>query len=145
MPIQYQINTGQRRILAVATGSIGERDLVGYQQDIGSRPELAGFDELIDLSLVDSLLDIHLSTIKHVADLAAAMEHDHPPSKLAIVAPQDIYFGLGRMFEAFRTQSDHTRKQVSVFRSLLEAEQWLAPPPPRDPSPPAQKPPPVQA
>lgn len=129
MPIRYQVNAERRLILAVASESIGERDLIGYQQDIGTRPELAGFDELIDLSLVDSLLDIHLSTIKRVADLATSMERAHSPSKLAIVAPQDIYFGLGRMFEAFRTRSSQTRKQVSVFRSLLEAERWLAQPP----------------
>lgn len=46
-----------------------------------------------------------------------------PPSKVAIVAPEDLAFGLSRVFEVYREDdvSEHM-----VFRSEEEARIWLA-------------------
>ena len=42
--------------------------------------------------------------------------------KVAIVAPQDLTFGLFRMYEVHRKEE---RIQLSVFRSIKEAREWL--------------------
>lgn len=43
-------------------------------------------------------------------------------SKLAIVASDDIHFGLSRMYEMM---TDEMPQGVHVFRSMADAEQWL--------------------
>ena len=45
-------------------------------------------------------------------------------SKFAIVAPQDLAYGLGRMFETYRELMRPTR-QVGVFRTLSEGLAFL--------------------
>jgi hypothetical protein len=67
--------------------------------------------------------------IRQLARLSAGMDAAMT-SKLAIVAPGDFEFGLGRMYEAFRELQSGT-KQVNVFRSLEEALAWLGQSPTR--------------
>ena len=44
------------------------------------------------------------------------------PSRVAIVASEDLTFGLSRMYEVYREED---RLQFKVFRTELEARQWL--------------------
>ena len=39
--------------------------------------------------------------------------------------PRDLIFGLGRMYQACREQSERGTKQVGVFRTMDEALRWL--------------------
>jgi hypothetical protein len=48
-----------------------------------------------------------------------------PESKLAIVAPEDLAFGLGRVYEAYREGNDQSSKRVGVFRTWAEAWTFL--------------------
>ncbi|MGD9611902.1 MAG: hypothetical protein AB7V22_03285 [Kiritimatiellia bacterium] len=125
MPISYQADPGKRRIVAEASGAIGQQDLFAYQKDVGTRPEWAGLDEIFDVSHVDSLLDIHIDNLKALAQYAAGMDRPEQPTKFAIVAPQDLYFGLGRMYESLRESVPHATRQVAAFRTRAEAERWL--------------------
>ena len=45
-----------------------------------------------------------------------------PPSKVAIIAPEDVAFGLSRIFEVYREDdvSEHM-----IFRTEQEARAWL--------------------
>jgi hypothetical protein len=45
-----------------------------------------------------------------------------PSGKVAIVAPQDLTFGIFRIYAANR---EETRVKLSVFRSEPEAREWL--------------------
>lgn len=125
MPIAYQANLAKRRILAEATGAVGSQDLFAYQKDVGTRPEWAGYDELLDVSRVDRLLDIRLDNLKALANFAAGMDKPDLPSKFAIVAPQDLYFGLGRMYESLRESVPNASRRVAAFRTRADAERWL--------------------
>jgi hypothetical protein len=44
---------------------------------------------------------------------------------MAIVAPEDFAFGLGRMYEAYRGFEPAGKKEVGVFRTLREALEFL--------------------
>jgi hypothetical protein len=86
---------------------------------------VAGYDELIDMRDVER---IELPSPDRVMDLArysARMEGSTLPSKLAIIAPKDLAFGLGRMYQAQRGLEHRSTKQVGVFRSLEEALGFL--------------------
>ena len=128
MPISYHAEPAKHRIVAEASGAIGQQDLFAYQKDVGARPEWAGYDELFDVSHVASLLDIRIDNLKALADLAASMDQPGLPSKFAIVAPQDLYFGLGRMYESLRESAPHSSRRIAAFRSRAEAERWLETP-----------------
>jgi hypothetical protein len=43
-------------------------------------------------------------------------------AKMALVATNDEFYGLGRMYEMLR---DGSPLEIAVFRSLSEAEEWL--------------------
>jgi hypothetical protein len=75
-----------------------DADVFGYQQEVWSRPEVEGYNELVDM---DSVTRIDLPSTDRVAALAmksAIMDSRFYASKFAIVASQDVSFALGRMF-----------------------------------------------
>jgi hypothetical protein len=47
------------------------------------------------------------------------------PSKFAIVVPQDIAFGLGRMYEQLRELDRRSTRKVAGFRTVDEAPAFL--------------------
>ena len=58
--------------------------------------------------------------IEQVAEHARTIQIQS--GRVAIVAPQDLTFGLFRMYEVHRKEE---RIQLSVFRSIEEAREWL--------------------
>lgn len=128
MPITYQVDHDHHLIAAVASGAIGERDLSAYQTDIKSQPALAGYDEILDVTRVDGLLDINIHNLRKLAAFAASSDVPDKLSKFVIVAPQDVYFGLSRMYESFREGLPRSRRKLAVFHSRAEAEGWLSDP-----------------
>jgi hypothetical protein len=130
MPIDYHIDSDQRLVVARAYGAVVREDLFAYQRDVWSRPEVAGFSELVDMSGAEMLGDARAEEMLALAELAARMD---PPGgragRLAILAPQDLAFGLGRVYQAYREQTGGGTKQVGVFRTMDEALRWLAQPP----------------
>ena len=128
MPITYQVDHDHQLIAAVASGAIGERDLFAYQTNIKSQPALAGYDEILDVTRVDGLLDINIHNLRKLAAFAAASDVPDKRSKFVIVAPQDVYFGLSRMYESFREGLPRSHRELAVFHSREEAEGWLRDP-----------------
>ena len=80
-------------------------------------------NHLSDLRLWDlSRADINL-TSSQIEQLAKYGKSKFSiPSKVAIVAPEDLTFGLMRIYEVYRKQ-DLT--EIKVFRSEQEARIWL--------------------
>lgn len=73
------------------------------------------------------LWDLSFAGLNLTADqLREAAAHGRskqfPPSKIAIVAPDDLAFGLSRQFEFFRVDEQAT---TGVFRTEKEALAWL--------------------
>jgi hypothetical protein len=52
MPIAYCIDHERRLVMAKGYGTLTHEDVLGYQRDIRSHPELAGYDELMDRTLL---------------------------------------------------------------------------------------------
>jgi hypothetical protein len=50
VPIDYLINHERRVVLARCRGVLTDEDVFGYQHEVWSRPEVAGYDELVDMS-----------------------------------------------------------------------------------------------
>jgi hypothetical protein len=68
-----------------------------------------------------------------LAQHGAVANHGAPPSRVAIVAPTSLLFGLARMYQTCRELAGGTR-DVRVFRSRAAAAAWLDTPRPTPPS-----------
>jgi hypothetical protein len=73
---------------------------------------------LWDLS--DSGWDLTSEELGEVADYAKTKLL--LPSKIAFVAPEDLSYGLSRVYEAFRAQDG---LQIEIFRTEEKALNWL--------------------
>ena len=100
-------------------------DIFIYQQEVWSRPEVNGYDELMDMTDVERIDLRSVVRIKRLAELSASTDPAAVQSRFAIVAPGDYAFGLGRMYESYRRLEGRSTKQVGVFRSMIEARTFL--------------------
>ena len=126
MKIDYQINHMQQLVLARARNVLTEDDIFDYQREVWSRNDVTGFNELLDLSAVEQIDLTSTDSIEEFARLAVSMDIPATATRFAIVAPTDLMFGLGRMYEAYRNRNEQSTKQARVFRSRSEALAWLA-------------------
>jgi hypothetical protein len=125
MPITYRIDTKARIVVAAGHGALTDADVFGYQCDAWSRPEVRGFDELVDMTGVTEIVLPSTSRVRDLAALAADMDHPTQRTKFAIVAPASLSFGLGRMFQMYRELNPGSTKEVRVFKTLDEALKFL--------------------
>jgi hypothetical protein len=128
MPINHQIDHDQRLVIASPHGVLTDAEVFDYQMTVWSRPEVKGYNELVDMTAVAKIEYVSSARVNDLANLSASMDAEDAPSKLAIVATNDIHFGLGRMYEARREMAARSNKVVRVFRSRPEALQWLGVP-----------------
>jgi hypothetical protein len=125
MPIEYRIDHDRKLVLAKGRGTMTDQDVFGYQRDVWSRDDVAGYDELVDMSEVEHIALQSVDRVRQLASLSASMDAASLTSKLAIIAPQDDAYGLGRMYAAHRELDTRSRKRVEVFRSAKEALAFL--------------------
>jgi hypothetical protein len=124
MPIDYRVESDRRRVMAEGRGTVTAEEIFGYQREVWSRGDVAGFDELVDMSAVERVAEPSSDGMRGLAEMSARTD---PPgeTRFAIVAPQDSLFGLGRMYEAFRELNPRSTRLVSVFRDRESALRWL--------------------
>jgi hypothetical protein len=125
LPIQYHIDTERSLVAARANGVLTDADIFGYQREVWSRPEVAGFDELVDMTAVEQIDLPSQDRVRDLALISAAMDNPSRPARFAIVAPGRLAYGLGRMYQAYREMDEHSHKTVGVFRTLPEAWAYL--------------------
>lgn len=125
MPIEYTIDHARRLVLATGRGTLSGDDIFGYQKDVWSRPEVSGYDELMDMTDIEKIDLRSVEHIKQLAELSASMDATAAQSRFAIVAPGDYAYGLGRMYESYRRLEGRSTKQVGVFRSHADAMAFL--------------------
>lgn len=130
MPIRYRIDHEQRVVVAAGFGTFTDEDVFGYQREVWSRRDVAGYQELVDMTHVEHILLPSTERIKKLAQLAASMDDPGLKSKFAIVAPARLSFGLGRMFQIHRESDERSQKQVGVFHTLEQALTFLGLHPP---------------
>ena len=99
--------------------------LFEYQKAVWSDPAIADYDELVDMSGVEDVEAPSPSNVSALAGFSAKMDGSPKPTKLAIVAADDLLFGLGRMYQAYREMKPESKKEVAVFRSMPDAIAWL--------------------
>ncbi len=125
MPIEYRIDHERRIVFANGRGVMTDADFFGYQREVWSLSEVVGYHELVDMSAVERIELPSIDRMRALAALSARMDPPEHRTKFAIVASEDLAFGLGRMYEVFREGEASGRKEVMVFRTLDDALDWL--------------------
>lgn len=125
MPIEYRIDHDRKLVQVKAHGTVTDQDVFGYQREVWSRHDTAGYDELVDMTEVEHIALPSVDRVRQLASLSANMDAASFASKLAIIAPENVAFGLGRMYATYRQMEARSRKHVEVFRSRGEALAFL--------------------
>ena len=125
MPIHFDVDHSRRVVFAAGSGRLTDADVFGYQSEVWSRSDVHGYHELIDMSGVESIEPPTPERVRELAELAATMDAPNLPTRLAIVAPTTLAFGLGKMFQAQRDLQKDNQKEVGVFRTRQEALGFL--------------------
>jgi hypothetical protein len=125
MPIDYQVDRERRLVLAKGSGRVNGREVFAYQREAWAGAEVAGFNELIDMTEVESIEVPSLESVRELAALSATMDAPGIKSKCAIVAPGSLAHALSRLYEACRAMESMSTKEIAVFRSKAEALEWL--------------------
>jgi hypothetical protein len=121
MPIPYRYDEFANRLLTRCEGVVTQAEVLGHfrqlTRDARLRPRC---DVLLDLSFMASM-----PSTEQVSEAAMALEEMRELVSLgrcAIVAPEDLTYGLGRMFQGF---SWPVFTGMRVFRTHADAINWL--------------------
>ena len=125
MPIDFQVDHPRRIVFAWGRGTLTDQEVFGYQTEVWSLPEVEGYNELVDMTDVERIALPASARVEDLARLAARMDTGSSGARVAIVAPSDIAYGLGRMYQRLRELQVRSTRQVGVFRTLAEALQFL--------------------
>ena len=105
-------------------GNVGEKEFMNFVKSLLTKKRI---ERLRCGYCIASFADAnHANFSTHslyrLADWCQEAAVHNPDMRIAIIASQDLTFGLARMWEFFMTECPW---QISVFRRLLEARHWI--------------------
>lgn len=122
MPVSYQIDADRKTVRTKCVSPLILEEVVQHFYTLQQDPACPKHaDVLLDMSETDSAPQQH--ELKTVTFTIAQVRGTVTFGACAIVAPRDAVFGMMRMFEVFAQKSFRT---TAVFRTIPEAEVWLA-------------------
>jgi len=125
VPLVFRVDHEARVIVAAGYGTVTDDEAFDYQRQVFARKDAIGYDELVDMTHVTQIALPSAARVSDLAAVAAGMDAVRRSSKFAIVAPDDLAFGLGRMFQTRRELEPSSTTQVGVFRTMDDALAFL--------------------
>ena len=125
MTITYHLDRDQRIVFTQLRDTVTDADIERFVVDVWARLNGAVFDELVDARAV-AQITVTSRGMQQNAEISTRLNPTLTPYRVAIVAPRDVVYGVGRMYEAYR---ERTPGAVQVFRTMEEALAWLRPAP----------------
>jgi hypothetical protein len=121
VPIEYEIDQSRRLIRTTCRGEVRFPDVMAHFRMLREHTSLPeNPDVLLDFSELETFPDSE--HLRSVALEVGSLMPEIQWRNCALVAPADLAFGIGRMFE-MATESYF--RAVMVFRKREEAEAWL--------------------
>ena len=127
MPLRYVIDDEHRLVATTGHGIVTDQEIFEYKQSVWSLARVAGYDELLDMRDVHRLDIPSTERIRELVRLSAAMDV-RTPSRVAIVANDLVTHGIARIYSVMRRQDPRSTREISVFKAVEEAVEWLKPP-----------------
>lgn len=123
MPITYSIDETAARVHTVATGTLTDQEILEHKRALVGDPRYRpGMQEISDVRDVTELAVTPVG-IRQMVAMDGAEADQLAGHRLAIVTGADVVFGVARMYQQ---SADHTPQTIGVFRTMEEAEAWLA-------------------
>ena len=118
MPISYRIDESLRLVFTTAQGVLTRQDVLTHLQRLREDPDFdPSYNQLVDLRAVIefamSAAELRMITVYRLFN---------EKSRRAIVADEDITFGMARMYEVFREDAP---EDIKLFRDMADARRWL--------------------
>lgn len=118
MPAEYTIDKSKKMVFSVAHGILTDQDAFSHQDKLRNDPDFdPSFWQLADFTDVSQT---------HVSTNAVRILSERNPfgdgSRRAFVAPQNITYGLSRMFQILTYEF---KDELHVYRDMLEARKFL--------------------
>jgi hypothetical protein len=122
MPYQFELDNVARVVRSWGWGVLTDDDLLNHlermRQFFADGTLDSTWAQVVDCSAVESFHDVSCEGLCRQARL-----NPWPNGSLrAVIAPMDIGFGLGRMYE---TLCEDKGENVRIFRSEAEAFAWI--------------------
>lgn len=122
-PIEFSIDRDAGVRVAAFRGVVTDADLMqAYESLLGDPQYDPTLHDLVDMSGVERL-EVSAKAIRELVKRYARVDELGIRTRLAIVAPSDVAFGVARMYEMLR--GDDVPEEIHVFRAIAEAQAWL--------------------
>jgi hypothetical protein len=119
MPAFYEIDKERRLVLTSGTGVFNKAEALAHQERLLADPDFdPSYSQLLDFTHITKFdftaADVQQLALRNVFS---------PESRRAFLVPNDLAFGLGRMFEILREAEGE--RGIRIFRDLEEALNWV--------------------
>lgn len=123
MPITSLFKPEKRLIMSIHIGSVSDEEFLSFYERLFKDPRFdRSYNHLVDLRQTESNARSS-EVLREFAEFAQKQyENTAASPKIAVVAPNDVSFGLARMYELF---SGTIPWDFVVFRSMDAALAWL--------------------
>jgi hypothetical protein len=121
MPAFYKIDKERRLVLSTGSGVFSLADALSHQQRLSRDPDFdSSFSQIADFTYI-TRIDLSGDDIRQLAQTSIFAAH----SRRAFIVPDEVTFGLGRMYAILR--GFEGEKGIPVFRTLDEVLDWAPP------------------
>lgn len=128
MPAKHHIDSTSRLLITTWEGEAVDVDFIEaikkYQQDIQCNSDYSNFNEIVDLTRITGI-KLTTNGIKHMSSIASNTDQNRTNTKLALIVSSNLAFGLARMYEAYRSMSKNSNKEIRVFKNETDAFTWI--------------------
>ena len=123
MPVHYMVDSELMVVFWFHLGDIDDNEILAAHErlQLASQvtPEYSYFVDLRDARSESRSTEV----VRQLAERSKQWREDsNSNSRVAVLAPRDISFGLARMYQVY---TDPVDTNFMVFRDLLEAADWL--------------------
>ena len=119
MPIFYKIDKERRLVMSSGSGAFSVAEALSYQEKLSKDPEFdPSYSQIADFTQFTQFY-LSASDVRKLAQRTIFSPH----SRRAMIVPNDLAYGFGRMFEILR--EDHGELGIRIFRNLVEALDWV--------------------
>ena len=118
MPAEFRIDRSQKMVFSTARGVVTDHEVLAHQDRLRNDPDFEpSLWQFIDFTHA-TRIDLSVKTIQLLAQRNPFGKH----SRRAFYAPDDILYGLARMFQIL---TDHHKDELNVYRDISEARKFL--------------------
>jgi hypothetical protein len=123
MPVTFEFRPDQSVVITTHEGLVPDAEFLSAYTSLFENPQFdPTYDLLVDLRSADSSAR-STEALKAFAEfIQSRYEAVETRPRVAVVAPQNVSFGLARMYGSF---SDPVQWEFRVFREISDAFEWL--------------------